>query len=143
MRRLILYIIGALAIIGCTKEDAFDLSEHWWGNDTLWGAKEISIRFISDTEFEFRSEDYLGGRGKYHREGTHLTFDFETHTIGWGQSYIKFISGEWNRYPTQIEDTWNGTELKLKYQRWFNMSSDTHTDVEEKEETLSITSRYE
>lgn len=142
MRKLTLYMICAIIAIGCTKEETFDLSQHWWGNDTLWGAKEISIRFISDTEFEFRSEEYLEGRGRYHRDGTHLTFDFETHTIGWGQSYIKFISGEWNKYPTQAQDTWK-TELKLKYQKWFNLWTDINTETEEKEEILTIIHRYE
>lgn len=140
MKRIGIFLLGITMLAGCSKKKVFDISQYWWGNSTLYGNKEISIRFISDTKFEFMSEEYLNGSGTYYRTGNDVTFNFETHTIGFGQSYIKFLSGTWTNYPKEDYDVYKA-DLKLTYERWFDMGFDITTEKEEKQETLSIISR--
>ena len=140
MKKLLIIIMSLAMLTGCSKTTEFDISNYWWGNKTFYGAKEISIRFLSDNEFEFKSEDYIDGRGWYKREGNSVVFDFETHTAGLGQSYIRLTSGQWNQYPEADTDVYK-TNMVLTYEKWFYAGLEITTDKELKTETLSIVSR--
>ena len=141
MKRFALLLVMASAMIGCAKNEVFNIGRYWWGNNTLYGAKEINIRFIGDTEFEFESEDYLNGRGRYQRNGDSVTFDFETYAIeGFGRSCIKLISGQWNTYPTSDLDVFR-TSLDVIYEKWFDAGSNITTEKKLNEAKLSISRR--
>ena len=147
MKRLSLLLSVLVVVVGCQKEDIFDIHKEWYKAKSYGGNTTMYIRFLSETEFEFYDEPngnrqpYLGGKGKYIRNGNNVEFEFKTRTTDlFSPAYMQFMSGEWNNYPETAYE-YHKSKLKVKYVRWTQITSEIHTEKEEYETTFSFAVR--
>ena len=144
MKRIVIFFTFIAILLGCQKEEEFNIHKEWFKAPSYGGNTTMYIRFISDTEFEFDDKaapsrnPYLSGKGRYVRNGNNIVFDFETFTTDlFAPAYMRFISGEWNKYPETLQE-YHQSRLKVKYLRWVQLTNEIKSDSEEYETTFKF-----
>lgn len=142
MKRIVILFSFIGMLLGCQKEEEFNIHKEWFKAPSYGGNTTMYIRFISDTEFEFDDEanpnrnPYLSGKGRYIRNGNDIVFDFETFTTNlFAPAYMRFTSGQWNKYPETPQE-YRQARLKVKYLRWTRITNEIKTEPEEYETTF-------